>query len=189
MKKIKRSPFTSYENYMICNLVKTNGHNWKEISKYLPGRTPKQIRDRYMNYLRDGLNKSQWTPQEDELLIRMHDSVGTKWSLMSNKLPGRSPNDIKNRWNKHLSKTQYSKTELIENQTKDILIVNQEKELLIDVPHKFQNDANVEISRHDKLKEIFPNFYGLIGTDYSKKDTNGILLQNNSIDFFGIEFV
>lgn len=88
-----------------------HGESWEEIAKKLPGQTPKQCHDRYANYLRDGLKSEPWTQEEDEMLIEMHKEIGPKWVKMMKRLPGRSGNDIKNRWHKHLIK----KEKLISN--------------------------------------------------------------------------
>ena len=104
MRKAKRIPFSIHENNFIIELVKQFGEDWNEISKKLPGRTPKQIKDRYINYLRDGLKKEPWTKQEEQIILSMYQAIGPRWSRMMCNLPGRSGNDIKNRWYKHITK-------------------------------------------------------------------------------------
>ncbi|KAK8863951.1 hypothetical protein M9Y10_011645 [Tritrichomonas musculus] len=112
MQKSKRFPFTEQENQIIRQLVKLMGEDWEAISKRLPGRTPKQCHDRYINYLREGLKSGPWSSQEDDILINMYKAIGPKWSKMMVNLPGRSGNDIKNRWHKHLNKKISSNTEI-----------------------------------------------------------------------------
>lgn len=102
--KTKRIPFTDIENRIIRESVRKMGEKWDAISKKLPGRTPKQIHDRYINYLRDGLKAEPWSKEEDDILMKMYKLIGPKWSKMMINLPGRSGNDIKNRWHKHLIK-------------------------------------------------------------------------------------
>lgn len=109
MLNAKRFRFTERENYIIIEMVKLYGEDWDAVSKQLPGRTPKQIHDRYRNYLRQGLRNGPWTAKEDEILINMYNAIGPKWSKMMNNLPGRSGNDIKNRWHKHLYKNYIEK--------------------------------------------------------------------------------
>lgn len=104
MQKTKRLLFTERENIIIKECVRVFGEDWDAISLRLPGRTPKQIHDRYINYLRNGLKRDPWTKQEDEILIKMYKAIGPKWTKMMVHLPGRSGNDIKNRWHKHLFK-------------------------------------------------------------------------------------
>jgi hypothetical protein len=61
-------------------------------------RTGKQCRERYINQLDPNIKKTPWTPEEDEIILRLHDQLGKKWSKFMDFLPGRSDNAIKNRW-------------------------------------------------------------------------------------------
>ncbi|KAK8846404.1 hypothetical protein M9Y10_020422 [Tritrichomonas musculus] len=116
MRRAKRLPFTTRENMIIKKAVKSIGEDWAAIAKKLPGRTPKQIHDRYINYLRDNLRTDPWTTEEDEVLIKMYKIIGPKWSKMISCLPGRSGNDIKNRWHKHIMKRGNLPYQLIDDQ-------------------------------------------------------------------------
>lgn len=104
MEKPKRFPFTEQEDNAIRECMKFLGEDWESISERIPGRSAKQIRDRYINYLKEGLKTEPWTNEEDEILIEMFKNIGPKWSKMMSSLPGRSSNDIKNRWHKRLFK-------------------------------------------------------------------------------------
>ena len=57
-----------------------------------------------MNYLRPDIKRGNITPEEDDLIVRMHSLLGNRWSLIAGRLPGRTDNEIKNYWNTHLSK-------------------------------------------------------------------------------------
>jgi myb proto-oncogene protein len=57
-----------------------------------------------MNYLRPDIKRGNITPDEDDLIIRLHSLLGNRWSLIAGRLPGRTDNEIKNYWNTHLSK-------------------------------------------------------------------------------------
>lgn len=57
-----------------------------------------------MNYLRPDIKRGNITPEEDDLIIRLHALLGNRWSLIAGRLPGRTDNEIKNYWNTHLSK-------------------------------------------------------------------------------------
>lgn len=105
MQRIKRNLFTKEEDEKIKEIVRNIGEDWSVISKHLHGRTPKQCHDRYMNYLREGLTTNPWAQSEDDLLMKLYAEIGPKWSTMLKQLPGRSGNDIKNRWHKHLVKS------------------------------------------------------------------------------------
>ena len=57
-----------------------------------------------MNYLRPDIKRGNITPDEDDLIIRLHSLLGNRWSLIAGRLPGRTDNEIKNYWNSHLGK-------------------------------------------------------------------------------------
>lgn len=57
-----------------------------------------------MNYLRPDIKRGNITPDEEDLIIRLHSLLGNRWSLIAGRLPGRTDNEIKNYWNTHLSK-------------------------------------------------------------------------------------
>lgn len=137
----KRFRFTVKENYIIVQMVRLYGEDWNIISKQLPGRTPKQIHDRYQNYLRQGLKNSPWTSEEDEILMSMYKMIGPKWSKMMKNLPGRSSNDIKNRWHKHLIK-KYNDKEMEDIDSKYQIKNNNNDQNSIElfkIPHLKQN--------------------------------------------------
>jgi myb proto-oncogene protein len=57
-----------------------------------------------MNYLRPDIKRGNISPDEDDLIIRLHSLLGNRWALIAARLPGRTDNEIKNYWNSHLSK-------------------------------------------------------------------------------------
>lgn len=57
-----------------------------------------------MNYLRPGIKRGNISPDEEDLIIRLHSLLGNRWSLIAGRLPGRTDNEIKNHWNTHLLK-------------------------------------------------------------------------------------
>lgn len=67
-------------------------------------RCGKSCRLRWLNYLRPDIRRGNITPDEDDLIIRLHSLLGNRWSLIAGRLPGRTDNEIKNYWNCHLSK-------------------------------------------------------------------------------------
>ncbi|KAG5188906.1 hypothetical protein JKP88DRAFT_206428 [Tribonema minus] len=74
------------------------GTEWKKIAKLLPGRSAKQARTRYTNHLDPRLTKAPWTPEEDQLLVETVEGTGAGWAVIARSMPGRSDNDVKNRW-------------------------------------------------------------------------------------------
>lgn len=90
--------FTAEEDQIITKYVNLIGiQKWPLIAKYVPGRTAKQCRDRYMNYLKPGLSNIEWTNSEDELLLQLYSNFGSKWSTINKYIPNRNSISLKNR--------------------------------------------------------------------------------------------
>jgi hypothetical protein len=98
-----RHRFSPSEDQSLISLVRQNGAcKWQSIASLMPGRTARQCRDRFMNYLTPNLSRDPWTTGEDQVLLEKFKEVGPHWSRIAPFLPGRSANAVKNRWYTHL---------------------------------------------------------------------------------------
>jgi hypothetical protein len=96
-----RRPFGTDEDARLIQLVKVcNG--WEAVASQMWGRTARQCRERWANYLKPSVQNGPWTETEDHLLLFKINELGRCWSVISNFFPQRSENDIKNRWHSHL---------------------------------------------------------------------------------------
>ncbi|CAI9784042.1 unnamed protein product [Fraxinus pennsylvanica] len=73
-------------------------------------RCGKSCRLRWINYLRPDVKRGNFTPEEEETIIKLHNSFGNKWSKIASHLPGRTDNEINNVWNTHLKKSRLEET-------------------------------------------------------------------------------
>lgn len=96
--KAKR-PWTESEDIVLRELVQRLGPGlWAAMAQQIPGRTGKQVRERWLNHLSPGVTKRPWSPEEDNVIIENHKRIGNCWSRIAKLLQGRSDNSVKNRY-------------------------------------------------------------------------------------------
>lgn len=97
--KRPKKAFTEEEDRTIRFVVSTYGSkDWNMIATFVDGRTAKQCRDRYMNYLKPGLTNFEWTQNEDKFLLQLYFKYGPKWAQISTFFYNRNQISIKNRF-------------------------------------------------------------------------------------------
>lgn len=103
---LNKGPWTAEEDSILTAFVRANGEgNWRILPKRAGlKRCRKSCRLRWMNYLRPDLKRGNFSPDEDELIIKLHSLLGNKWSLIAGRIPGRTDNEIKNYWNSRLKR-------------------------------------------------------------------------------------
>ncbi|CAM0903054.1 unnamed protein product [Alopecurus aequalis] len=103
---LNKGSWTPEEDMRLTAYIRKYGHaNWRALPKQAGLlRCGKSCRLRWINYLRPDLKRGNFTPEEEETLIKLHNMMGNKWSKIAACLPGRTDNEIKNVWNTHLKK-------------------------------------------------------------------------------------
>lgn len=113
--KREKKIFTPEEDKLVNFVVAVFGdRNWDYIATFIKGRTAKQCRDRYMNYLKPGLTNYEWTQSEDELILELYLKYGPKWAYISKYFCNRNQISIKNRY-KFLQKSKFTGKTKMEN--------------------------------------------------------------------------
>ncbi|KZV21150.1 hypothetical protein F511_27421 [Dorcoceras hygrometricum] len=106
---LNKGKWTAEEDEKLITYIKENGQgSWRSLPKNAGLlRCGKSCRLRWMNYLRDDVKRGNFSAQEEETIVKLHKTLGNKWSLIASHLPGRTDNEIKNYWNSHLSRRIY----------------------------------------------------------------------------------
>jgi hypothetical protein len=103
--RLLKGSWTRQEDEVIIQYVRTYGcQSWTKLSQLLPGRIGKQCRERWFNHLNPDLSRGQWTPEEDQRLMELHEEFGNHWSKIAMHMPTRADNMIKNRWYSTIAK-------------------------------------------------------------------------------------
>lgn len=108
-----RHPWTPGEDEALRKITNERGIKaWAAIARDLNNqihkgvalRRGKQCRERFFNHLNTGLKKGSWSHEEDQYVIDLQIQIGNKWSEIAKGLPGRTENQVKNRWKSILKK-------------------------------------------------------------------------------------
>ncbi|KAG2332878.1 hypothetical protein Bca52824_004058 [Brassica carinata] len=156
---VKRGPWTPEEDQILINYIHLYGHsNWRALPKHAGlHRCGKSCRLRWINYLRPDIKRGNFTPQEEQTIINLHEVLGNRWSAIAAKLPGRTDNEIKNVWHTHLKK-RLNKDQNNGGDTKDINGMNetthQDKESVIVGTTSTLQFTALEISNNNKADDM-----------------------------------
>ncbi|KAJ3438748.1 transcription factor myb77 [Anaeramoeba flamelloides] len=94
-------------------------NSWGYASSVVPGRSPKQCRERWRNQLNPKITQKKFTQEERELLIAKQSEYGNKWTFLSQFFEGRTGNQLKNYWHSNIKKGKQHKRTLAPKKTQN----------------------------------------------------------------------
>eukprot|EP00252_Welwitschia_mirabilis_P016225 TRINITY_DN357_c0_g1_i2.p1 TRINITY_DN357_c0_g1~~TRINITY_DN357_c0_g1_i2.p1 ORF type:complete len:193 (+),score=21.52 TRINITY_DN357_c0_g1_i2:233-811(+) len=103
---LNRGAWTAEADDILCIYIYAHGEgNWRSLAANAGlKRCEKSCRLRWVNYHKPNIKRGNFTEEEDDLIIRLHNLLGNRWSLIAGRLPGRTDNEVKNYWNTHMGK-------------------------------------------------------------------------------------
>lgn len=103
---LRKGAWTAEEDEKLRKYIEAQGTgHWRSVGRKAGlQRCGKSCRLRWTNYLRPDIKHGNFSPEEEKLIVELHASFGSRWSLIAARLQGRTDNDIKNHWNTRLKK-------------------------------------------------------------------------------------
>jgi hypothetical protein len=94
-----KDPFSITEDSIIKQFVESYGSgDFGMIKYYLPNRTARQVRERWRLYLNPEIDNSQFSEEEDQLLIEKYSECKGSWSQIRQYFKGRTDVKLKYRF-------------------------------------------------------------------------------------------
>lgn len=83
---LRKGPWTEEEDQLLREGVMKHPNQWSKIADMLEGRTDDQCAKRWRESLDPTIDRSEWTPEEDELLAEKFGEYGSQWQKIAQHL-------------------------------------------------------------------------------------------------------
>lgn len=80
---LRKGQWTTSEDELLIRLLKSGYTNWHSIAETIPGRTSKQARERWFNYLDSSINRAPFSSSEDSRIMVAYGDVGPRWATIA----------------------------------------------------------------------------------------------------------
>lgn len=168
----QRRKFTPEEDEKLSRIIAQYGpKKWDKVASFMPGRTGRQCRDRFHNYLNPSLTNGPWTREEDRILEQKVLEYGQHWNKIVQFFKGRSDNNVKNRWHTYISRHRQLQNNDISEQNK---INNNEKsdDQLCDENYSNDYSENSSDEKNKNLRIENKSLNDLYASNMQTKDNN-----------------
>ncbi|KAI4321260.1 hypothetical protein MLD38_034659 [Melastoma candidum] len=123
--ELKKGAWTEEEDALLRNCIERHGEGKWHLIPFRTGlnRCRRSCRLRWLNYLKPNIKRGEFEDDEVDLVIRLHNLLGNRWSLIAGRIPGRTANDVKNYWNTRLARKVVAENKKSRCRTKGVPIV------------------------------------------------------------------
>jgi hypothetical protein len=96
---VVKCKFTKAEDARLLAVIsRGTSDDWAQVAREMPGRTPRQCRERWNNYVSPAITWLPWTDSEELTLAQKYRELGPRWAVILRWFPGRAKNQLKNHW-------------------------------------------------------------------------------------------
>ena len=141
------------EDSKLLSLYEKYGNNWAAISKEMPHRTGKQIRDRFLNSLDTKYNKGKFSKEEDKMILKYHKIYGNKWSKIAKKMKTRTGDMVKNRFYSSLKRKLQKNKKLLKEKRKLSTKIYQNYNNFNKNNYKIKEKESIEINKTNDIND------------------------------------
>ncbi|EAY23352.1 Myb-like DNA-binding domain containing protein [Trichomonas vaginalis G3] len=149
--------------------------NWNFVALHMANKNRRQCKDRYINYLRDGLNNEKFSAEENFLLLTKVEEFGHRWRVISRFFRNRTDIMIKSQYRKLMRR----------NATKDnvrFVVIEKRKKKAHQVSNSINSTKNTEQLNFDGI--INGNLSSNIETQININDITSAFKDLDDIDEF-----
>ncbi|KAI8140753.1 Homeodomain-like protein, partial [Fennellomyces sp. T-0311] len=97
---LRKGAWTDEEDQLLREGVMRFPNQWSKIADMLEGRTDDQCAKRWRESLDPSIDRSDWTPTEDQRLMEKYEEYGSQWQKIAQFFDGRPGLHCRNRWRK-----------------------------------------------------------------------------------------
>ncbi|OZJ05026.1 hypothetical protein BZG36_02145 [Bifiguratus adelaidae] len=97
---LRKGPWTAEEDEKLRQGVEMYPNQWSKIADMIPGRTDDQCAKRWRESLDPAIDRSNWSSEDDALLMEKYKQLGSQWQQIAMYFPGRPGLHCRNRWRK-----------------------------------------------------------------------------------------
>ncbi|KAL8126725.1 myb-related protein 308-like [Apium graveolens] len=166
---IKKGEWSKEEDDKLRAYINRYGTwNWRQLPRFAGlARCGKSCRLRWKNYLQPNVKRGNFTKDEEDIIINLHNQLGKKWSIFAKNLPGRTDNEIKNYWHTHLKKRTQGQDQIMSS-NQEIKEEPSCQTSPISTVLMLKEDTNEESSQPNyNHQQISPPFEGLMSPNES----------------------